>query len=273
MTKLLGAVAVLVSTLNLIESFPQNTLCLPSLMQKSFLSSPFTSSTMMTVGSAEEEDGWEAIQTKQKRGNKRGEGSNNATNSTDDDDQLKSKNTLPEISYISPPPKDVPFKPVMILLCGIPGSGKSTFAKSLERSMPYKFVRINQDDLGHRKRCEERARLVISQGKCPVIDRCNFDKEQRKHFISIAYEHGIPVDCVVLETEILVTVDECIQRCIERRGHPTIAPADARSIVIGMAKQMQPPKIIGNKEGIQVVHYITNRHRLDDVLFSYLNKK
>jgi DNA polymerase III delta prime subunit len=46
--------------------------------------------------------------------------------------------TLPSIDFI-PPTTDPPnFQQFMLLLCGIPGSGKSTFARALERAMPYK---------------------------------------------------------------------------------------------------------------------------------------
>jgi predicted kinase len=151
-------------------------------------------------------------------------------------------------------------------------TGKSTFSKALEQAMPYKFARINQDDLGSRRHCEERARLALSEGKCPVIDRCNFDADQREKFIKIAHELEVPVDCIVFEMETLVTVDECIKRCRERRGHPTIQPGEAKGVVIGMAKQMKTPKLIGNKEGIRIVDYITSKHKFNDFLTDYMNK-
>ena len=42
------------------------------------------------------------------------------------------------VEYIHPTAKTLEFQQFMLLLCGIPGSGKSTFAKALERAMPYK---------------------------------------------------------------------------------------------------------------------------------------
>ena len=50
--------------------------------------------------------------------------------------------TLPSIDFI-PPTSDPPnFQQFMLLLCGIPGSGKSTFARALERAMPYKVCYV-----------------------------------------------------------------------------------------------------------------------------------
>ena len=42
------------------------------------------------------------------------------------------------IDFIPPTPATMKFKPFLLMLCGIPGSGKSTFAHALEKAMPYK---------------------------------------------------------------------------------------------------------------------------------------
>jgi predicted kinase len=155
----------------------------------------------------------------------------------------------------------------------VPGSGKSTFAKSLAAAMPYKFVRINQDDLGNRRRCEEMAHEAFVNRKCPLIDRCNFDPEQREKFVTIAYGYGASVDCVFFDSNsTLVTVDECIKRCEKRSDHPTIKPGEARGVVIGMHKQMKPPKANRNQEGLRLVQYVTDRNAYNDVLVECMNR-
>ncbi len=45
------------------------------------------------------------------------------------------------IEYIPPVSTNVSFQPSMLLLTGLPGSGKSTFARSLVDAMPYKVRR------------------------------------------------------------------------------------------------------------------------------------
>ena len=205
-----------------------------------------------------DDDGWETVPKKPIR--------KKAPQSTQDD------NILPWVSYIPPTKQNSQFEPFMLLLCGIPGSGKSTFARSLQQAMPYKFVRINQDDLGNRQRCEEQTRLALINNMCPIIDRCNFDKEQRTKFIAIAAEFGVPVDCVVMGIDTLVTVDECIQRCQQRRNHPTVKPAEAQGVVLVVAQQMQPPPATQNQEGIRHVKYIENTNFFNDTIVEYLNK-
>lgn len=142
----------------------------------------------------------------------------------------------------------------MLLLVGLPGSGKTTLACRLLEEWPDKFVRINQDELGTRRECERLTRDALSAGKCPVIDRCNFDKSQRQKFVSIAKEFSADtlVYCIVLD----VDRKECIDRCRRRTGHPTIKPAEATKIISMVASQYKPPKKAG-VEGLNRV-YKTN---------------
>jgi predicted kinase len=81
-------------------------------------------------------------------------------------------------------------QPFVLILVGLPGSGKSHFASRLEEKSA-RFVRINQDVLGDRPACEKLARSVLADGKIAVIDRCNFDVNQRKKWIQIANEKGV----------------------------------------------------------------------------------
>jgi hypothetical protein len=114
----------------------------------------------------------------------------------------------------------------MIILVGIPGSGKSHFAEALQTANSNLYVRINQDTLGSRRQCEVFCHSVIRDGKCPIIDRCNFDDKQRQHFLQIATRLGIPVDCI----EFRYSIDECIQRCQQRKGHETLSAQDAPQV-------------------------------------------
>lgn len=44
------------------------------------------------------------------------------------------------------------------------------------------WKRVNQDDLGNRHACEAKMVEHLLEGENVVIDRCNFDKKQRKHW-------------------------------------------------------------------------------------------
>ena len=61
--------------------------------------------------------------------------------------------------------------------------------------------------------------MFVKRGKCPVVDRCNFDERQRQHFIDIASKFGVPVDNE--------NTEDCIIRCEERSYHETINKGNA----------------------------------------------
>jgi predicted kinase len=77
---------------------------------------------------------------------------------------------------------------LLVVLVGVPGSGKSTFASELIGGAPSEgraWCRISQDVLGTRKRCIKVAEAALKNGENLVIDRCNFDQSQRAHWLAL----------------------------------------------------------------------------------------
>src|SRR5690606_20807845 len=103
-------------------------------------------------------------------------------------------------------------------LVGPPGSGKSTLAKEYEARM---YRRISQDDQGKNGHMEEFNNVIIANRDI-VIDRMNFNKQQRQKFTnSMAVLVGYNVKIIVLHEN----YDTCLKRMlkrIENEGHPTI---------------------------------------------------
>eukprot|EP00884_Botryococcus_braunii_P014507 jgi/Botrbrau1/23057/Bobra.0551s0001.1 len=73
--------------------------------------------------------------------------------------------------------------PRVVVLVGLPGSGKSTLAARLAAA-GWKI--ISQDKLRARSRCEATMRKALQAGSDVVIDRCNFDEDQRVVWIKLA---------------------------------------------------------------------------------------
>ncbi|KAF9200534.1 hypothetical protein BGZ49_009213 [Haplosporangium sp. Z 27] len=105
----------------------------------------------------------------------------------------------------------------VLILVGPPGSGKSTFAKALTKFFP-NFVRVNQDDLGDRAACEDFAISALNNKQSVVIDRCNFDQDQRKVWIGIANRFNVSeINAIIMDTEFY----HCKMRILARTNHPT----------------------------------------------------
>ncbi|KAI9303888.1 hypothetical protein BJ944DRAFT_203653 [Cunninghamella echinulata] len=85
-----------------------------------------------------------------------------------------------------------------------------------------------------------------------VVDRCNFDVDQRKTWLDLGKEFDVPVDCIVLTT----TQEECSQRIIQRENHPTdVAGPKGVGILKKFVQNYQPPTHDTN-EGFDKLLYV-----------------
>ncbi|EJU03470.1 P-loop containing nucleoside triphosphate hydrolase protein [Dacryopinax primogenitus] len=136
----------------------------------------------------------------------------------------------------SPPISEFPNKQIVLVLCGLIGSGKSTFALFLSSHFPT-FIRCNQDDLGTRTAVYQLAESSLRQGLSVCIDRCNFDPEQRRVWTELARKWGVSVWALGLNT----SQEVCADRLLHRPPHPTVPPHHALSILARFAHQYTPP--------------------------------
>ncbi|KAF8582755.1 P-loop containing nucleoside triphosphate hydrolase protein [Ramaria rubella] len=129
---------------------------------------------------------------------------------------------------------------VVLLLVGLIGSGKSTFAEALQTFFPH-FRRCNQDDLGDRRRVESLAEHSLAQGLSVCIDRTNFDERQRQHFINIAQKFP---DTVVWALVFDTPYEICASRIRLRTNHPTIkTPELGLKVLERFSADYVPPTI------------------------------
>jgi len=108
-------------------------------------------------------------------------------------------------------------KPEIIILVGPPASGKSTYAKNL---MTDRCAIISQDNMGKLGHLEAFHNHL--HGKFDlIIDRMNFNKEQRARYIKLAKEAGYTTKIIVLHE----SKETCIKQGLNRLNaeeHPTI---------------------------------------------------
>lgn len=82
----------------------------------------------------------------------------------------------------------------VVLFCGSPGAGKSTFYWQYLQPMGYE--RVNQDILKTRDKCKKVAAAFLDEGKSVAVDNTNADIETRADWIGLAKEMKVPVRLV-----------------------------------------------------------------------------
>lgn len=103
--------------------------------------------------------------------------------------------------------------PEIIIICGPPGAGKSTLAKTYEN-----HVHISQDDLGKENHWKVFNECLLIDKSNIVIDRMNFSKNQRGQYLIPAKNAGYKTKIIVLHENF----DTCLERMKKRENHPTI---------------------------------------------------
>ena len=131
----------------------------------------------------------------------------------------------------------------IILLRGLPGSGKSTWARALIRKNPEQYKRINKDDLrmmmdddiwssSNEKFILHIRNVIIAEalksGKDVIVDDTNLHPKHEKYLSKVALAYG-----AVLEFQdfLDISVEECIARDSKRPkpvGEKTIREMAAR---------------------------------------------
>ena len=115
--------------------------------------------------------------------------------------------------------------PILLILCGVQGSGKSTFSKRLveldNRSQRQVWVHLSQDTInngkpGKREAVEKMARDALLDGQSVVVDRMHLNAEQRSHFVQLAQSLNVPAHIMLLNPPKHIISG----RVRERSNHP-----------------------------------------------------
>ncbi|KDP22862.1 hypothetical protein JCGZ_00449 [Jatropha curcas] len=135
-------------------------------------------------------------------------------------------------------------KPIVVILVGAPGSGKSTFCDHVIRASSRLWARICQDTInngksGTKPQCLKSAASALKEGKSVFIDRCNLDKEQRADFVKLGGSE-IDVHAVVLD----LPAQLCISRSVKRTAHEgNLQGGKAAAVVNKMLQKKELPKL------------------------------
>lgn len=120
----------------------------------------------------------------------------------------------------------------LLLLVGMPGAGKSSFAKKCYPN----YVYINQDTIGNRNDCVNIMRLNLKEGKSCIIDRTNISKKQRAYFIEAAKALDITnIKALYIDTP----KETCITRIEERDSHPNLTSSTPYDKIVEIVEKFE----------------------------------
>ncbi|KAL8196717.1 hypothetical protein R6Q57_024560 [Mikania cordata] len=159
-------------------------------------------------------------------------------------------------------------KPIVVILVGAPGSGKSTFCDHVMRVSTRPWVRVCQDTIGNGKAGTKAQCLAISSAslkdkKSILIDRCNLDKEQRADFIKLKDSYLVDVHAVVLD----LPAKLCISRSVNRTGHEgNLQGGKAAAVVNRMLQKKELPKL---NEGFTRITFCQNEKDVQEAINTY----
>ncbi|RUS13907.1 AAA domain-containing protein, partial [Endogone sp. FLAS-F59071] len=158
-----------------------------------------------------------------------------------------------------PAAKPVNLSPRMLVLVGLPGSGKTSFSKQLCH-VREDWRRVNQDEMSDRQTCEAYARKYLGQGLKVVVDHCNLDESQRKVWVQLAWRLDVPVDCIIFDTtqEVRVsclTLYECSSRILAHKEHSAdVIGTKGEETLSPFVSNFYPPSSVEGFERISRVY-------------------
>ncbi|MCJ1249949.1 hypothetical protein MMC30_007175 [Trapelia coarctata] len=196
----------------------------------------------------------------------------------------------PSPDHVKPEESSVAFEKKneldVVLFCGSPAAGKSTFYWSWLKPLGYE--RVNQDllktvwpisssllaltmtrsaddiNIGSVKRdkCLRVASEHLSSGSSVAVDNTNADPDTRGHWIQLAQKVGVPIRCIYFTAPTkLCEHNDTVRALNEGTWNPEKRQVLPRSAFSGYAARFNEPKL---KEGFQDITRVPFQFRGDE---------
>ena len=154
----------------------------------------------------------------------------------------------------------------VVLVMGLPGAGKSTFARSLTATG---YRRINRDEAGGTlARLLPALDAAIESGATRlVLDNTYVSRKSRAQVIQAAAARGLPVRCIWLSTSLEEAQTNAAWRIVARYGRlpsdhelESLRAADVSAFLPGVQfkyqRQLEPPELSEGFSGVDIVPFV-----------------
>ncbi|OAK95989.1 PNK3P-domain-containing protein [Phaeosphaeriaceae sp. SRC1lsM3a] len=131
----------------------------------------------------------------------------------------------------------------IILFCGSPGSGKSSYY--WKKLQPLGYGRVNQDILKTRDKCVKAATALVEDGTSVVVDNTNADPDTRAIWVKLAQKLNVQIRCVLFTASARLCEHNDTVRALN--VGPEMNPEDRtilpRLAFTGFASRYREPKL------------------------------
>jgi len=158
-------------------------------------------------------------------------------------------------------------KPILLLLMGVQGSGKSHFCREL-MGVGQNWKHLSQDTInggrpGKREAVEKAALEHIRTGKCVIVDRMHLTVDQRAYFVNVAREAD--ASCHLLWFDVPKTVVERRVRARTNHAGGVQGDAGARMAVQSLSQVVAPLYA----EGFDLISRVRGEEEVKSIALSY----
>jgi len=145
-------------------------------------------------------------------------------------------------------------KQEVIINIGLPGSGKSQYAK--QYILPENYIHINQDTLKTKAKCLKVFESSLISGKSIVVDNVNINKEQRKVYLDLAKKYNVQCRCIHFTTSREICVHNAYYRNFISDGTVKPIPTIAFNII---NKKYEEPELSEGFYKIEKIPFSINK--------------
>ncbi|KAH8354461.1 hypothetical protein KR084_011521 [Drosophila pseudotakahashii] len=161
-------------------------------------------------------------------------------------------------------PDDLTFKDhpcEIVIMVGLPGSGKSHFCATFLQSRGYKIV--NAETLGSTRSWPVACNGFLHSGQSCVVDNTNIDVASRQKFLQVASQMKVPCRCLVMNVPVAQVKHNLAFRELTGSTH------FRRSVFQMMESKYQEPVI---EEGFESIHKVNFKPAFTDEKLERLYK-